>query len=192
MGTWVLHTLSGATLLLAAACATSNAPEAASAVGSARRMADGLQWMTRNLNIAIEDSYCFADDDRNCAKYGRLYTWKAALAACRSLGDPWRLPTEGEWKELALRHGGLFNGPADQTPGSLLIGSNAGFDALRGGNRSPAGAYERVEAHGFYWTASETGPGTAWFYNFGRISPHPNRHEDGDKRMAVSVRCVKP
>ena len=30
--------------------------------------------------------------------------------------------------------------------------------------------YARLEAHGFYWTASETEPGSACFYNFGK--PH--------------------
>jgi hypothetical protein len=29
-------------------------------------------------------------------------------------------------------------------------------------------SYCRLEAHGFYWTATETDPNSAWFYNFGK------------------------
>jgi len=34
--------------------------------------------------------------------------------------------------------------------------------------RSDDGQYARLEAHGFYWTASESDPASGWFYNFGR------------------------
>ncbi len=34
----------------------------------------------------------------------------------------------------------------------------------------PMSQYARLEAHGFYWTASESDPGRAWFYNFGQGS----------------------
>jgi len=36
------------------------------------------------------------------------------------------------------------------------------------GGRSDDGQYARLEAHGFYWTASESDPAIGWFYNFGR------------------------
>ena len=38
---------------------------------------------------------------------------------------------------------------------ALLSGGTSGFDAGLGGNRSVDGKYERLEAHGFYWTACE-------------------------------------
>ena len=42
------------------------------------RMPDGRLWMIENLNIAVADSYCYADRENNCRLYGRLYTWESA------------------------------------------------------------------------------------------------------------------
>ena len=40
-------------------------------------------WMAQNLNfpydINTSHSFCYGDDPANCEKYGRLYTWSAAL-----------------------------------------------------------------------------------------------------------------
>jgi hypothetical protein len=53
------------------------------------------------------------------------------------------------------------------------------------------GVYARGDAHGFYWTASETSAGGAWLYNFGRGRLALNRHRDSDKTTAVSERCIR-
>ena len=53
------------------------------------------------------------------------------------------------------------------------------------------GKYSRLEEHGFYWSASETNPGTAWFYNFGKGGQMLHRQSEGEKSMAISVRCVR-
>ena len=41
-------------------------------------------WMAQNLNYEAENSFCYNDDPANCATYGRLYTWAAAMTACPS------------------------------------------------------------------------------------------------------------
>ena len=51
--------------------------------------------------------------------------------------------------------------------------------------------YARLEAHGFYWRASESGAASAWFCNFGKDGLSLNCHRDGNKQMAISVRCVR-
>jgi hypothetical protein len=58
-----------------------------------------------------------------------------------------------------------------------------------GGNRDVGGGYARLDAHGIYWSATESDMGHAWFYSFGRLGV--NRHRSGDKSMAVSVRCIE-
>jgi uncharacterized protein (TIGR02145 family) len=63
-------------------------------VYSSKRMADGKEWTTHNLDVKIVPSYCYGDTDLNCRRYGRLYTWESAPRACQSLGDGWRLPTD--------------------------------------------------------------------------------------------------
>jgi uncharacterized protein (TIGR02145 family) len=35
--------------------------------------------MAQNLNYKTANSYCYNDKDSNCSKYGRLYTWAAAM-----------------------------------------------------------------------------------------------------------------
>jgi uncharacterized protein (TIGR02145 family) len=78
------------------------------------------------------------------------------------------------------------------TYAALMTGGSAGFNALLGGSRlSGDQPYTRLEAHGLYWTISESGATTAWFYNFGKGRQSLNRHRAGNKQMAISVRCVR-
>ena len=74
---------------------------------------------------------------------------------------------------------------------ALLSGGTSGFNAVLAGNRSVDGQYERLEAHGFYWTASGNDPNSAPFYNFGKGSQALSRQPEGKKQMAVSVRCIR-
>lgn len=36
-------------------------------------------WMSQNLNYETINSFCYNKDPANCSKYGRLYTWAAAV-----------------------------------------------------------------------------------------------------------------
>jgi uncharacterized protein (TIGR02145 family) len=163
-------------------------------IASSKRMADGKEWTTANLNVNTSPSYCYDDAEPNCRRYGRLYTWESAQRGCQSLGDGWRLPTDDEWRQMASHYGGVgndspANGKAAYT--ALLNGGTSGFDAVLGGNRSIDGKYDRLERHGIYWTVSEIDPGTAPFYNFGKGSQALYRGVQGEKQMAVSVRCIR-
>jgi uncharacterized protein (TIGR02145 family) len=158
------------------------------------RMADGKQWTTHNLNVKTVPSYCYEDAEKNCLQYGRLYTWESARRGCESLGVGWRLPANDEWRQMAKHYGGVREDSDDSGKAAykaLIIGGRTGFDALLGGGRSDDGQYARLEAHGFYWTASESDPDSAWFYNFGKGGLSLNRHSDGEKQGAFSVRCVR-
>jgi uncharacterized protein (TIGR02145 family) len=162
---------------------------------TSKRMADGKQWTTHNLNVTTAASYCYEDVAPNCRKYGRLYSWESARRACQSLGDGWRLPTDDEWRQLAKHYGGIFEDSGDQGKAaylSLMSGGKSGFNALLGGGRSDDGQYGRLEAHGFYWTPSEHGVGSALYYNFGKGRPALYRQREGEKKQgAFSVRCVR-
>jgi len=57
-----------------------------------KKMADGKQWTTQNVDVKIMSSYCYKDAEINCHQYGRLYTWESARRVCQSLGNRWRLP----------------------------------------------------------------------------------------------------
>src|SRR5918999_2784892 len=99
---------------------------------SSKRMADGKQWTTSNLNVNTVPSYCYQDEQSNCRQYGRLYTWDSAKQGCQSLGDGWRLPTDDEWRELAKQYGGVGNDSPDKGKAAytaLLSGGTSGFNA---------------------------------------------------------------
>src|SRR5688572_12235974 len=159
-----------------------------------RRMPDGKEWMSENLNLETPSSYCQEDSELNCRRYGRLYTWEAAQRGCQSLGGGWRLPTNDEWRQFAKHYGGVRDDSNDTGRAAykaLLTGGSSGFNAVLGGNREIDGKYARLEAHGFYWTASESDASHAWLYNFGRGGLMLNRHSDGEKQRAFSVRCIR-
>ena len=161
---------------------------------SSKRMADGKQWTTRNPDVNTVPSYCYEDAEPNCRQYGRLYTWESARQVCQSLGDGWRLPTDDEWRQMAKQYGGVSEDSDDKGKvayKALLAGGSSGFGALLAGGRSDDGQYARLEAHGFYWTASESDPASGWFYNFGRGGQALHRQSGGGKQGAFSVRCVR-
>jgi uncharacterized protein (TIGR02145 family) len=163
------------------------------AVPSFRRMADGHEWTTANLSVTASPSYCYDDVDANCRRYGRLYTWASAQRACPSLAGRWRLPTDDDWRRMARRYGGVSDDAADKGRSAftaLRSGGKSGFNAVLGGNRSD-GRYARLQAHGFYWTASDNDPASAPYYNFGQNGGALHRQPDGDKQMAISVRCLR-
>ena len=158
------------------------------------RMADGKEWTTHNLDLNVTPSYCYDDAELNCRRYGRLYTWESARRGCQSLGEGWRLPTDDEWRQLAKHYGGVSEDSDDRGKAAykaLLVGGNSRFDALLGGGRSGDGQYARLEAHGFYWTASDSDQASGWFYNFGRGRQALHRQSGGEKQRAFSVRCVR-
>ena len=86
-------------------------------------------WMAENLNCETEKSFCYDDVSRNCAKYGRLYTWAEAMDSVGTwsmngkgcgytvMCSPtypvrgvcpkgWHLPTKEEWDTLFTAVGG--------------------------------------------------------------------------------------
>ena len=193
----VAITLSLACGFVAGASATQRSPKdqnVPAALASSKRMADGKEWTTANLNVNTPSSYCYGAAEANCRRYGRLYTWESAQRVCQALGEGWRLPTDEEWRQLAKHYGGLGNDSTDQVKAAytaLLSGGTSGLNVVLGGNRSPGGQFDRLDAHGMYWTASENDPMTAPFYNFAKGSQGLYRQPQGQKEMAVSVRCIR-
>ena len=160
-----------------------------------KRMADGKEWTTKNLDVEVAPSFCYDESAENCRKYGRLYPWASAQRACLALGDRWRLPGNDEWRALGVAYGGLREDTADKGRAAyeaLIAGGSSGFDVVFGGGRTDKDLqYQRIDAHGFYWTATESGPDTAWMYNFGRNGVSMNRHADAEKLRSFAVRCIR-
>ena len=158
-----------------------------------KKLLDSTLWMTANLKLNIPDSYCYENNPANCEQFGRLYTWTSAQLACAMLGEEWRLPSNDEWKQLAMRRGGFTEeSPENRKKAySALVGGITEFNAELGGGRRETGEYARINAHGFYWTSTPTDSINAWFSNFGKGSMSLYHQSDGDKLSAFAVRCVK-
>jgi len=150
-----------------------------------------LTWMAENLNRNTSNSWCYGDDASNCAKYGRLYTWDAAMSACP---NGWRLPAQEDWDGLAQASGDTSTaGTALKSNAPNWDGTNdLGFSALPGGSRGSAGTFLGIGSSGYWWTATDGGPGSigsAWgrhMYSGRRNVPE----HWGDKAEGFSVRCV--
>ena len=161
---------------------------------SSKIMPDNKNWMTSNLSINIPGSYAYDSSMQKRDQYGRLYTWKSAQEGCKLLGEGWRLPSIDEWRQLAAYYGGV---PEDSNENrkkaykALLDGGSAGFNAVLGGGRDLEGKYARVDAHGFYWTATQNDSSTAPFCNFAKGSQALYIQSDGEKYRAFSVRCIR-
>jgi len=92
-------------------------------------------WMAENLNYETGNSRCYDDDQKNCAKYGRLYDWETALTVCPAgwslplINDVWKLMDVGGEK-LKAKSGWEWSYSSDEDGNGS---DDFGFNALPGG-----------------------------------------------------------
>jgi uncharacterized protein (TIGR02145 family) len=178
-------------------------------------------WMAQNLNIETEKSFCFNTDSSNCTKYGRLYTWAAAMdsagewssngkgcgykSECSAMSpvrgvcpNGWHLPTKAEFETLFSAVGG------DSVAGKMLKSTSGWNFAKASGNGSDDYAFSALpvgyrDGGGDYtYVGNEA---TFWIsteksdeYAYAMRLIYRNDNADVDYRpkfMAFSVRCVK-
>ena len=159
---------------------------------------DGRTWSSENLNVYLDESWCYDNDTANCAKYGRLYTWDAAKIGCEKLGPNWRLPTNEEWLGLAVAYGGYFDwvtqvkeGDPGQSYSSLIMDKKGNFSAQFGGLRYSNGDFFSLGRSGYYWSSTERAKSVAWNYYFSRDAHRLERYGIVDKSVGFSCRCIK-
>lgn len=130
-----------------------------------------LIWMAENLNFKIEDSWCYENKNSNCNKFGRLYTYDAAMKACP---EGWHLPSKNEWKYLfsvvegkdidnvigskAAKKLKATNGWKDWNYEGMRSGNGSdtyGFAALPAGRRENQGGFYGLGETAFFWTSTE-------------------------------------
>ena len=142
-------------------------------------------YMANNLNYEVEDSWCYNDYEKNCERYGRLYTWNSA------------------YKEYG------FSCAPENVQGICPIGWKINDDIiswLNGGYRDREGYYVDILLHGRSWTTQGTsyhwGKNKSCDYNEALVndlyylcsgSNCPGRTSETveiSKKQAVSVSCV--
>ena len=157
----------------------------------------GLTWFAENLNFMTEGSVCPEGDSRNCDKYGRLYTWDDARAACP---EGWSLPDSADFASLITEAGGSDFAHSMAVAGEKLKstgewfkkgnGTDAlGFNALPAGYRGAEGSYDGIGGYAYFWSATATPDDLAYylFLDFSSKAAGMNAFPKGDYR---SVRCV--
>ena len=183
-------------------------------------------WMAENLNYADSvktpslkaRSWCYDNDPDNCEKYGRLYTWAAAIDSVKfsteksldcgygktcALPDTvqgicpsgWRLPRKADWETLFSAVGG------QGTAGKILktqTGWNnngngmdaVGFSGWPAGDGNGRGSSNFKGDGTYFWSSTESSDYGAFFVSlYYRIDSTFLNHNDKD--YAYSVRCVK-
>lgn len=162
------------------------------------------EWMAENLTYKTESgSWTYWTSEVDNAKYGRLYSWEAAMQA---VPYGWHLPTDAEWKQLEMTLG-MNQAEADilgirgTTEGSKLKTVSGwyedvngtdefGFSALPAGFRSNPGIFLEMKGAGFWWSSSEINDSQAYFRIIFSYSPKIGRGS-GFKGEGYSIRCVK-
>lgn len=132
---------------------------------------DGSIWMAENLNYAPASSLgCHQDDDKDCTKYGRIYTWGEVIDSTKSYcgynivcdqplqgicPDGWRIPTRGDWVALL----------------SKFYGSTPSFYEYKGlapalFSKDNASSYQGTDDYGFTVAIPEKGTNKSAALNF--------------------------
>jgi len=167
-------------------------------------------WMKGNLNCDVSNSKCYGNDEANCDKYGRLYSWATAMnlpGSCNSISCPvqlphkgicpsgWHLPSTAEWEVMTAYIGGASTEgkKLKATSGWLNNGNGTddyGFSALPGGFGLSNGSFDYVGNYGGWWSASEFDSDGAYtrgmFYYYEYTS-----WGSSVKSYLYSVRCLQ-
>ena len=149
-------------------------------------------WMAENLRFKAPESFCYDDKTANCDKYGRLYTWAAAMESCPA---GWYLPTDVDWTQLLAIAGGqpTAGKSLKSANGWLSLGNGSddhGFSALPGGIKFDNGSYKIDGGSAFFWSSFEDNSENAFGLNLHYYSDRAELNSNL-KKNGFSVRCVK-
>ena len=132
----------------------------------------GKMWMAENLNYETSNSFCSLEGgEDHCAKYGRYYTYSAAMHACPS---GWRLPTADEVTALdaAVEHEWWSIG------GRFILADGALTEFGHDG------------AQGYIWIQESGNNNSFRVKNYDGDHEHVLQNGSGTER-AYNVRCVQ-
>jgi len=179
-------------------------------------------WMAQNLNYADsvktsnlkEGSWCYEKDGANCEKYGRLYTWAAAMDLnsnynksewgddSRRQGicpDGWHIPSGMEWRALydyAKAHKGGEEVWTSLMSASGWSGNSSGGTDQFGFSTLPAGGvyidfYNRGIETEFWSSMENEGYDKKEMAVLWMLSPYGIQLSNEYKDSGWSIRCLK-
>jgi uncharacterized protein (TIGR02145 family) len=151
-------------------------------------------WMAENLRYKIPNgSFAFDNDESIAERFGRLYDWKTAIAAC-PFG--WHLPTNPEWDLLVDFLGGaniagskMKSAIGWESANEIAVNSS-GFSALGAGYRHDDGTFGSIGANANFWSGTLVESELVWGRNLIYSSAKVNPRKYSSTNY-YSVRCVK-
>lgn len=175
-------------------------------------------WMAENLNYKGTGTdtvgVCYNNSADSCKKYGRLYTWMAAMGladSCKSTDcksqiavkhqgicpTGWHVPTEWEWQALEEEIGDSIAGKVLKSKSGWNDSGNGmdtyGFSVLPAGWIHPSNNnFVQAGSQGVFWATTPQNMSTARFRFFRSdtnraISTYNNIY----RTSAFSIRCLK-
>gem|GEM_PF-436118 len=173
----------------------------------------GKTWMAENLNYSADSSWCAVD---SCAKYGRLYSWIAAMglsslydnewwlgsSTLRQGACPtgWHVPKDTEWVALEAAVEAGATTAADSAGAALQsagwLGSSYGMDsfgfrALPAGYRAPDNQLVRAAVAEFWSSSQYEWSGQPAWFRYIRSSNASMLSSLASKNYGFSLRCVE-
>ena len=158
-------------------------------------------WMAENLKVRTEGSWCYRNMESYCQKYGRLYNWDAAKAACPA---GWHLPTKGEFGALIEAVGRKDKSGKKASDKKLKStsgwefeeenynGDDAyGFSALPAGRRDGSERYLNGGGDAYFWSSTEYSRFSAFYMSLTCGVSGVGFDDDENKDFGFSVRCLK-
>jgi uncharacterized protein (TIGR02145 family) len=143
----------------------------------------GKLWMAEDLNFETSNnSMCFDNEDANCTKYGRLYTYNAATRACPA---GWRLPTRDEAQAIINADGYPWSYSGRCKEGNCDFTEKMGFHWTSASPQSNDKNYDSNKGDNFAVIIVEKEPGYA-----GENADLKFFQVD-EKAKHFSVRCVQ-
>jgi uncharacterized protein (TIGR02145 family) len=153
-------------------------------------------WMIQNLNFkAPDECWNYNNDSTNGVNFGRLYSWKAAQAACPK---GWHLPSEKEWNALTQSLGA--SAPAgeklqkmdtiDKTKVVTMASIKGTLSTLLAGVRHPDGTWTGIGVWGGCWSSGKVSDTVGSNVLFAK-GAKDIVVSSNDKRTGFSVRCVR-
>ena len=127
-----------------------------------------------------------------CNKYGRLYTWDAAVKACP---EEWHLASDKEWQVLE-ENLGIPGSELDEMgwrpmKDESLHANLDGFKLIMSGYRPYGdGAFDDLMDDAYFWTSTSYDKVDAWKRSMDDHRKAVGRGYDS-KRKGLSARCVK-
>ncbi|MEN9354719.1 MAG: hypothetical protein RL318_2044 [Fibrobacterota bacterium] len=170
-------------------------------------------WMAQNLNFKVDSSWCYAGEASNCATYGRLYQWAAAMALASEYDvtgwfgtlprqgicpSGWHIPSGREWVKLTdTAMEAAYTGTKLKAKSSLwytnIATNEAGFTALPAGYRNKVkGNFFYIREYAYFWSSNENNDWVSvtalGLYDDGLEAVKESTFA---KKYAIPLRCIQ-